>query len=38
MAHKLKDDYAGAYNRAQLEDERREVMQLWSDFCYSEID
>lgn len=38
MAHKLKDDYAGAYNRAQLEDERREVMQAWSDFCCSLID
>lgn len=38
MAHKLRDDYAGAYNRAQLEDERREVMQAWSDFCYSMID
>lgn len=37
MAHKLKDDYAGAYNRAELEDERREVMQAWSDFCCSMI-
>ena len=37
MAHKLKDDYAGAYNRAQLEDERRAVMQAWSDFCCSLI-
>lgn len=26
MVHKLKDDYAGAYNRATLEPERREVM------------
>ena len=37
MAHKLKDDYAGAYNRAELEDERREVMQAWGSFCYSKI-
>ena len=37
MAHKLKDDYAGAYNRTKLEDERREVMQAWGTFCYSKI-
>lgn len=37
MAHKLQDDYAGAYNRAQLEDERRTVMQLWAEFCYAKI-
>ena len=37
LAHKLKDDYAGAYNRTKLEDERREVMQAWGSFCYSKI-
>ena len=35
LAHKLKDDYAGAYNRATLEDERREVMSAWGAFCLS---
>ena len=38
LAHKLQDQYDGAYNRAQLEPERREVMQAWGDFCYSKID
>ena len=38
LAHKLKDDYAGAYNRTKLEDERREVMQTWGTFCYSKIE
>lgn len=37
LAHKLRDDYDGAYNRAELEPERRKVMQTWSDFCYSKI-
>ena len=38
LAHKLPDQYDGAYNRAQLEPERRAVMQAWGDFCYSKID
>ena len=38
LAHKLPDQYEGAYNRAQLEPERREVMQVWADYCYSKID
>ena len=38
LAHKLQDQYDGAYNRAQLEPERRAVMQAWGDFCYSKID
>lgn len=37
LAHKLKDDYAGAYNRTKLEDERREVMQNWGEFCFSKL-
>ena len=37
LAHKLKDSYEGAYNRAQLEPERRRVMQAWADYCYSNI-
>ena len=35
LAHKLRDDYNGAYNRATLEDERREVMKAWGAFCTS---
>lgn len=38
LAHKLRDDYNGAYNRATLESERRIVMQAWSDFCYGKIE
>lgn len=37
MAHNLKDAYDGAYNRAKLELERRQVMQTWADYCYSKI-
>lgn len=37
LAHKLPDQYEGAYNRAQLEPERREVMQAWADYCYSKV-
>lgn len=37
MAHNLKDAYDGAYNRARLEDERRQVMKAWADYCYSKI-
>lgn len=35
MAHNLKDDYDGAYNRATLEDERRVVMEAWGNYCLS---
>lgn len=35
MAHKLEDDYDGAYNRASLEKERRQAMELWGKFCFS---
>lgn len=38
MAHKLKDDYGGAYNRATLEAERRAVMAAWGRFCFQKID
>ncbi len=37
MAHNLKDAYDGAYNRARLETERRQVMQAWADYCYSMV-
>lgn len=37
LAHNLKDDYNGAYNRTHLEDERRVVMQVWGSYCYSKI-
>ena len=33
MGHKLDDPYDGAYDRATLEDERRDVLQKWADFC-----
>lgn len=36
MAHRLKDDYGGAYNRSTLENERRFVMEEWGKFCLSE--
>ena len=36
MAHHLKDDYNGAYNRTTLEEERREVMEAWGDYCLSQ--
>ncbi len=38
MAHKLHDDYDGAYNRATLEKERRDVMEKWGQYCFSEIE
>ena len=37
MGHKLDDPYDGAYDRAGLEEERREVLQKWADFCCSRI-
>lgn len=37
LAHKLQDQFNGAYNRAQLEPERRKVMQAWADYCYSKV-
>ena len=33
MAHRLKDDYGGAYNRTTLENERRLTMEAWGQFC-----
>lgn len=33
LAHKLEDDYGGAYNRATLEPERRFVMEEWGKYC-----
>lgn len=35
MAHRLRDDYNGAYNRATLANERRAVMEAWGDYCLS---
>ena len=37
MAHKLEDDYDGAYNRATLEPERRFVMEEWGKFCTKQL-
>lgn len=36
-AHKLQDDYGGAYNRATLEPERRQVMEAWGQYCFSKL-
>jgi hypothetical protein len=36
LAHHLKDDYNGAYNRSTLEEERRAVMEAWGDYCLSQ--
>lgn len=36
MAHRLKDDYGGAYNRTTLEPERRFIMEKWGKFCFSD--
>lgn len=37
LAHGLHDDYDGAYNRATLEPERRQVMNAWGRFCFSKV-
>lgn len=37
MAHKLEDNYDGAYNRATLEPERRFVMEEWGKFCTKQL-
>lgn len=37
LAHKLQDDYDGAYNRAHLKEERIEVMNAWGSFCFSKL-
>ena len=36
MAHRLKDDYDGAYNRSTLELERQFFMEKWGEFCLCE--
>ena len=36
LAHHLKDDYNGAYNRTTLVEERREVMEAWGVYCLSQ--
>jgi integrase len=33
LAHKLKDATEAAYNRTNLVEQRRPVMQAWADFC-----
>lgn len=38
LLHKPKDLYDGAYNRAELVEERRQIMQQWADFCLQGID
>ncbi len=35
LAHSVKDANGWAYNRTKFLDERRKLMQLWSDYLYS---
>lgn len=35
MAHRLKDDYDGAYNLATLELERQFFMEKWESFAFA---
>lgn len=37
LAHDIDDKYDGAYDRADLEEERRLVMAAWGEFCFSRI-
>lgn len=34
LAHKVGDEYGGAYNRPKLEKSRRELMEAWGRYCY----
>lgn len=38
LAHKIDHRFHGAYDRAKMEEERREVMQAWGEFCFSRLD
>lgn len=37
LAHQIDYRYSGAYDRAKLENERREVMAEWAKFCTSKL-
>lgn len=37
LAHEIDDKYDGAYDRADLEEERRLVMAAWGEYCFSKI-
>lgn len=37
LAHDIDDKYDGAYDRADLEEERRRVMAAWGEYCFSRI-
>ena len=37
LAHKIDYRFNGAYDRAKMEGERREVMQAWGEFCFSKL-
>ena len=37
LAHDIDDKYDGAYDRADLEEERRLVMAAWGEYCFSRI-
>lgn len=35
LLHKRKDPLNGAYDRSKLIEERREIMKIWGEFCFS---
>lgn len=35
LLHSKKDIYRGAYDRAKLEGERRQIMAAWGEYCFS---
>ena len=37
LAHSVDDGYGGAYDRAELVEERRKIMEAWGDFCTSRL-
>ena len=37
LAHRIDHRFNGAYDRAEMEEERREVMQAWGEFCFSKL-
>ncbi len=36
LLHAKKDIYRGAYDRANLEKERRQIMAAWGEYCFSQ--
>lgn len=38
LFHKANDPYNGAYDKSELMEDRRQIMQKWADFCLQGID